>query len=319
MSTMFKTLALAVLSLAPGALAQYPGPGPVTGDIGAHDPTVVIRPNGGYLLGVTAPGIGLKTSADRTQWDNAGVAFPDGAPWTQEYTGADAFANLWAPDLSYQNGQYYMYYSASSFGTSRSGIFLATSATGNQGDWQNQGLVIESFSGGEYNAIDPNLIVDEAGNWKLSFGSFWGGLYLIDIDPSTGLRSGDSIINLARRQEAGGAIEAPVITHHGSYYYLWASFDICCQGADSTYRVMVGRSADVEGPYVDAAGVDMTNGGGLEVLAGNPGVINGPGHQAVLEDSDGTALFYHWYDPSGFAQLGINLMRWDENGWPVVY
>lgn len=311
---MLKTLLLTALSLGPSALAQYPNPGRVTGSTFAHDPTVVLRPNGGYLLAYTAPDVALKTSSDRTAWQDAGTVFPGGAPWTTPYTNGDR--NLWAPDLSYHNGQYYLYYSASSFGSQKSAIFLATSASGASGSWTNRGVVVESTAGSDFNAIDPNLVVDDAGAWRLAFGSFWGGIYMIDIDSSSGLRRGSRIVHLASRPSAGGAIEAPVVVKHGSYWYLWASFDKCCQGAASTYRVMVGRSASIEGPYVDKNGVRMLEGGGTEVLASHGGV-HGPGHQAVLEDGDGTVLFYHWYADDGRASLGINRLSW-QNGWPVA-
>lgn len=306
--------ALAAMSAAPGVNAQYPDPGPVSGATGVHDPSVV-KVDGTYFLANTAPNVALKTSTDRTEWVDAGVAFPDGAPWTTEYTGGDT--NLWAPDISYHNGQYYMYYSASTFGSQHSAIFLATSATGASGSWTDQGVVIESSDADDFNAIDANLIVDADGNWWMPFGSFWGGIKMIPLDPSTGKRSGTDLLSLAARQDAGGAIEAPYITRHGNFYYLWVSFDKCCQGADSTYRVMVGRSSSVTGPYVDRDGTEMMAGGGTEVMASH-GTIYGPGHQAVFTDEDADVLVYHWYAANGASSLGINLIRYEDD-WPVVY
>ena len=95
------------------------------------------------------------------------------------------------------------------------------------------------------------------------------------------------------------------------------SFDYCCRGAPSTYRIMVGRSSSVTGPYLDRNGVAMTNGGGTQVLAGH-GSIHGPGHSATFHDSDGDMLVYHYYADSGTSYLGINLLGWDAAGWPVV-
>ncbi|KAG5754448.1 hypothetical protein H9Q69_009372 [Fusarium xylarioides] len=118
---------VAVASLS-GVNAAYPNPGPVTGDTRVHDPTVVKIPSGGYLLAHTGDNVSLKTSSDRTAWKDAGAVFPNGAPWTTQYTKGDK--NLWAPDISYHNGQYYLYYSASSFGQRTSAIFLATSKQG---------------------------------------------------------------------------------------------------------------------------------------------------------------------------------------------
>ena len=294
--------------------AAYPGPGVVTGNIGAHDPTMVKTPSGSYIVAHTGDNIALKTSTDRTAFRNAGAVFPGGAPWTTTYTGGSR--NLWAPDISYHSGRYWLYYSASTFGSNRSAIFLATSTTGASGSWTNQGLVIESRTSDNFNAIDPNLLVDSSGRWWLSFGSFWSGHKQVALNPSTGLRSDSTIRSIAGRN--GGAIEAPFIFRHGSYYYQWVSFDRCCQGAASTYRIMVGRSTSPNGPFVDRNGVNLNNGGGTQVLAGH-GSIHGPGHQAVLADTDAEVLVYHYYTNSGAANLGLNLIGYDTAGWPFVY
>jgi arabinan endo-1,5-alpha-L-arabinosidase len=305
-------------SATPTVPRAYPEPGRVTGDTGTHDPAVVKAPNGTYVLAATGNDLSLKTSTDRTAWRNAGVVWPSGASWTTAYTGGGA--NLWAPDISYHNGLYYLYYSASTFGSQRSAIFLATSPTAASGSWTNRGMVIESSAAVNYNAIDPHLVIDASGQWWLAFGSFWSGIKMIRLDPATGQRSTSdtAVRSLATRTTAGGAVEAPFIYRHGDYYYLWVSFDRCCQGASSTYRVMVGRSISVTGPYTDRNGTAMTAGGGTQVLAGH-GSIHGPGHQAVIGDADGDVLFYHYYADNGASLLGINRIGYDSAGWPFVY
>jgi arabinan endo-1,5-alpha-L-arabinosidase len=295
------------------AAAYYPGPGLVSGATTVHDPGIVKRPDGSYLIAHTGDNIVLKTSTDRTAFREAGVAFPNGASWTTAYTGGSK--NLWAPDISYRNGKYYMYYSASTFGSNKSAIFLATSSSGNSGTWTNNGLVIESKAADNFNAIDPNLLVDAGGNWWLSFGSFWDGIKQVKLNPSSGLRADSTIRSLASR--GGGAIEAPYVFKHGSYYYLFVSFDQCCKGAASTYRIMVGRSASPNGPFVDSSGKALTAGGGTEILAG-AGNVHGPGGQSVFTDADADVLVYHYYDAAGTARLGINLMKYTSD-WPVVY
>ncbi|GAB3175172.1 hypothetical protein GCM10027059_48510 [Myceligenerans halotolerans] len=293
-------------------VAEYPEPGAISGDTFAHDPTVIKKTDGEYLLAFTANGVGLKTSSDRTAWNDVGSAFPGGTPWADEYTGGGL--NLWAPELKYANGQYYLWYSASTFESNKSAIFLATSPTGASGSWTNQGVVIESSTGDNFNAIDPAVTEDQNGNWWMSFGSFWSGVKLIRLDSSTGMRSGSEFHGIASR--GGDAIEAPTIHFRDGYYYLFVSFDRCCQGAASTYRVMVGRSTSITGPYVDRAGTPMMDGGGTETLASH-GSVNGPGHQTVLADSDSDVLFYHYYRDDGRATLGINLLRYDD-GWPSL-
>jgi arabinan endo-1,5-alpha-L-arabinosidase len=300
------------------ALAAYPDPGRVTGSTGVHDPSVVKAQSGTYILAATGDNLVLKTSNDRIDWRSAGVVWPSGAPWTSTYTAGSK--TLWAPDISFHNGQYFLYYAASTFGSQRSAIFLATSPTGAAGSWTHRGLVIESSSAVNYNAIDPNLIVDAQGQWWLVFGSFWTGIKLIRLDPATGLRSTSdtAVRSLAQRFTASGAVEAPFVFRHGGLYYLFVSFDLCCQGAKSTYRVMVGRSSSITGPYVDRAGVAMTSGGGTEILASH-GAIHGPGHEAVITDADGDIIVYHYYADSGASFLGINRVSWDSAGWPVVF
>ncbi|GGU43799.1 arabinan endo-1,5-alpha-L-arabinosidase [Lentzea flava] len=306
--------ALSVTVAVTSPASAYPGPGRVTGDVGVHDPSVVKRTDGSYLVAHTGDNISLKTSADRIAFRDAGSAFPGGAPWTTGYTGGGR--HLWAPDLSYHNGQYWLYYSASTFGSNKSAIFLATSPSGNSGTWTHRGLVVESRTSDDFNAIDPDLVVDHQGRWWLSFGSFWSGIKMVALNPSNGLRSDSVIRSIAGRN--GGPIEAPTIVKRGSYYYLFVSFDYCCRGASSTYRVMAGRSTSVTGPFYDRNGTPMTSGGGTEILAGHDNV-HGPGHQDVFADVDSDVLVYHYYADNGAPLLGINLLAYDSAGWPFVY
>ena len=318
-------VAVGVVALALGAgaaLAQvvqaYPDPVRVTGSTGVHDPSLVRSASGTYILAATGDNLALKTSTDRVAWRAAGVVWPGGAPWTFPYTANSP--TLWAPDISFHNGQYYLYYAASTFGSQHSAIFLATSPTGASGSWTDRGLVLESTSAVNYNAIDPNLIVDAQQQWWLTFGSFWTGIKMVRLDPTTGKRlaSDPAVRALAQRPTSDDAIEAPFIFRHAGQYYLFASFDLCCRGAQSTYRVMVGRSASITGPYVDRNGVAMTAGGGTEIMAGH-GAIHGPGHEAVITDADGDLLVYHYYAASGASFLGINRISWDAAGWPVAF
>ena len=304
---------LSVTVLAAPHAAAYPAPSRVTGDFGVHDPSAVSRPDGSYLIAHTGRDVVLRTSTDRVAFRTAGSVFPGGASWTTPYTNGSR--DLWAPDLSYRDGRYLLYYSASTFESNKSAIFLATSPSGDPGTWTHRGLVVESRTSDNFNAIDPDLVVDDRGGWWLSFGSFWSGIKMIALNPATGLRSDSVLRSIAGRN--GGPIEAPNIVKRGSYYYLFVSFDFCCRGAASTYRVMVGRSTSVSGPYTARDGTALTSGGGTEILAGQ-GSVHGPGHQDVLADGNGDVLLYHYYTDNGTPRLGINQLSYDAAGWPVL-
>lgn len=299
---------------------SYPNPGTVSGNVLVHDPSMVKGPTGTYLVAATAPGIALRTSSNRTKFTYTGTAFPNGASWTDAYTGTSN-GNLWAPDLSYHGGKYLMYYAASSFGSNKSAIFLATSTTGDPGTWTNQGKVYSSTTSSDFNAIDPNLVVDRSGKWWLTFGSFWTNIKMIQLDPSTGkqLASNTTRYSIAQRSGSSTAEEAPAIMYHAGYYYLFTSWDTCCSGVNSTYKITVGRSKTITGPYKDRAGTLLTQSGGTVILATH-GTIVGPGGQSLLSDTDGDILVYHYYDgaDNGIAKLGINRLTWDSSVWPVV-
>ncbi|KAF5361685.1 hypothetical protein D9758_007337 [Tetrapyrgos nigripes] len=308
--------ALLLCATIPTILAQ-PGPGVVTGNTAVHDPTMCKDDAGTYFVFSTAVGLEIRTSTDRTAWTLEGVVWPDGAPWTDAFTGTSN-GNLWAPDCTYLDGTFYLYYAASSFGSqnvvSGSAIFLAKSTTGMPGSWTDEGLVTQTATGDSYNAIDPNLII-EGSNWWLSLGSFWTGIKLQSLNPSTGKPSSSDVIGLAERTANNGAIEASVIYKNGDFFYLFTSWDNCCQGTSSTYNIRVGRSSTVDGGYVDQDGVPLTEGGGTLVL-GTHGNIVGPGGQDVFDDVDGPILVYHYYTSAG-SFLGINLLDFS-SGWPVV-
>ncbi|MFC7303773.1 arabinan endo-1,5-alpha-L-arabinosidase [Streptomyces monticola] len=310
--------AAALLTLMPSTASAYPNPGTVTGDTVVHDPSMVRTPAGKYLLYATGGGISNKASGDRTAFKNGADAFGARPSWWSKYS---SVPEAWAPDISQHGGKYLMYYSVSKFGSNTSAIGLATSTTGEPGSWTDQGTVYTSSSASDYNAIDPNLFVDGDGKWWLSFGSWWTGLKMIRIDPATGKQyAGDTTRHsLASRPTGTKAVEAPTIVKRGSYYYLFASYDTCCAGTSSTYKIKVGRATKVTGPYVDKNGVAMMNNGGTTVLESH-GRFIGPGGQSVLKDVDGDLLVYHYYDAqdNGTPKLGVNLLNWS-TGWPVAY
>ncbi|QNP66764.1 arabinan endo-1,5-alpha-L-arabinosidase [Streptomyces genisteinicus] len=310
--------AATLLALIPGTASAYPNPGHVTGSVITHDPTMIRTSSGQYLLYATGGGVSGKTSSDRTAFAASADAFSSRPGWWSRYS---PIPESWAPDISYHGGRYLMYYSVSSFGSNTSAIGLAVSATGLPGSWTDHGVVYSSTSSSDFNAIDPNLFVDDDGRWWLSFGSWWTGIKMIRIDPSTGkqLSSDTSRRSLASRPSGTKAVEAPFVVKRNGYYYLFASYDTCCAGTGSTYKVKVGRATAVTGPYRDRNGVAMTNNGGTTVLESHGRVV-GPGGQSILKDVDGDLIVYHYYDgnDNGTPKLGINLLDWS-SGWPVAY
>lgn len=309
--------AAVLLALLPSTAHAYPDPGLVTGTVTVHDPTMLRRPDGRYLLYGTGGGIAYRTSTDRIAFGGGSQAFSTRPGWWTQYGNTEA----WAPDISYQGGRYLMYYAVSTFGSNRSAIGLATSGTGLPGSWSDAGVVYTSSASSDFNAIDPNLFVDDDGKWWLSFGSWWTGLKMIQLDPSTGkqLSTNSTRHSLASRPTGSKAVEAPFVVKRNGYYYLFASYDTCCAGTGSTYKVKVGRATSVTGPYRDRNGVSMMLGGGTPVLESHGRYI-GPGGQSVMRDSDGDLIVYHYYDgqDNGTAKLGVNLLNWS-SGWPVAY
>lgn len=290
-----------------------------------HDPAI-IKADDTYYVFSTRAGIAIRCSKDLVHWRLCGDVFAHLPEWAVK--DVPGLRGLWAPDISYFNGKYHLYYSVSTFGSNRSSIGLATNETldpaSDKYRWIDQGKVISSTAADDWNAIDPNVAFDEQNQPWLAFGSFWSGIKLRKLDTASGkLSSQDqTLYSLASRPRAAGspgAIEAPVIIRRNDYYYLFVSFDLCCRGKDSTYNIRVGRARRLTGPYVDRSGKPMMEGGGTLVLAGGSRWA-GPGHCAVLQEKDGDRLVYHAYDTEwhGVSTLRIAKLRWDAEGWPTI-
>jgi arabinan endo-1,5-alpha-L-arabinosidase len=290
----------------------------LTGNLGVHDP-MILRADGKLYLFATGNNIAAKTSSDSLSWQSAPDVFSNGTrpAWLADQV--PGVSNLWAPDASFFGGQYHLYYSASTFGSNHSCIGHLTRASMVDGGWIDRGAVICSNAGSkdDYNAIDPNVILDLEGTPWLAFGSFWSGIKLIKLDQQ-GARDGASLVALASRPSDGGALEAPFMVRRCGYFYLFVSWDKCCQGVKSTYNIRVGRSEFVQGPFVDKEGKPMLQGGGTLLLAGDTR-YHGPGHNAVLFTSQGSYNVYHAYDASkeGASVLRLAELAWDAQGWPV--
>ena len=236
-----------------------------------------------------------------------------------------ATRDLWAPDIAFYNGKYLLYYAASSFGSRNSAIGLASNKTldpaSRDYQWHDDGVILRSTVSDEYNAIDPNFVLDEIGRPWLAFGSFWSGIKLRRLTPNGTPDSADpTLYSLASRTAPETAIEAPAIIREGRYFYLFVSWDRCCQGLQSTYRIMVGRSEKITGPYLDKNGTDMAQGGGTQLLVGDGKRLIGPGGQSLFHDTGRWLMALHFYDgnTNGTARLQIRPVSFDEKLWPTL-
>lgn len=290
-----------------------------------HDP-VIAQEGGTYYVFSTGSRIPITCSPDKITWEFCGRVFERNPAWTRDIN--PNLTDIWAPDISFYNNQWHLYYAVSNFGTQNSAIALATNSTLDPQSpdyaWVDQGIVLRSQPGDRWNAIDPNLVLDEAGQPWLVWGSFWQGIWLRKIDAATGFFAADddNYHHLADRSTGPGstsAIEAPFIVRFEGYWYLFVSFDQCCQGVSSTYNLRVGRSESLTGPYVDRDGVSLTEGGGTLILS-EYGRWKGPGHNGILVEDGIFWLVYHAYDANqiGISKLRIESIAWDAAGWPSL-
>jgi arabinan endo-1,5-alpha-L-arabinosidase len=329
---------LSIFAVSMSAPAQQPKAFDLSGDFwGTHDPSIMKDGNTWYVFATgKAKGGGqfqIRCSSDLHAWKLCGQVFDAIPDWIHK--DSPGTEELWAPDISFHNGVYQLYYAYSLFGKNTSGIALATNKTLDPASpdykWVDHGLVLRSVASDDFNAIDPNFIVDARGNSWLAFGSFWSGIKMRRLDNATGMLSKEdtkvyALASRAKPENAAPAppnlppdweaVEAPFVVHHGGYYYLYVSWDLCCRGTKSTYRTMVGRSKNVTGPYTDQDGKPMLQGGGTQLLTPNQRWL-GPGGESVFMQKGGDDLIvFHAYDAkSGKPALQISTIGW-ENGWP---
>ncbi len=300
--------------------------------VDVHDP-VMAREGDTWYLFSTGPGITIYSSKDRVNWTLSDRAFATEPTWAKSV--APGFnGHLWAPDIIHHNNRFYLYYSVSAFGKNTSAIGVTVNKTLNPASpdyrWEDKGIVLQSVPNRDmWNAIDPAVIVDEQGAAWMSFGSFWSGLKIFKLNNDlTRPAEPQEWHSIARRDQvpaginsnAGpGEIEAPFIMKKGEYYYLFASWGLCCKGAGSTYHVVVGRSKNVTGPYLDRAGKDMNDGGGSLLIKGNKKWV-GLGHNSAYQWDEKDYLVLHAYETADnyLQKLKILNIHWDKEDWPLV-
>ena len=299
-----------------------------------HDPTI-IRSNNMYYVLSTDPGtangqvgdLPILCSSDQVNWSRCGQVFNSIPSWiTTLYPG---ITELWAPDVSYFNGVYHVYYAASTFGSNKSSIGLATAPT-MAGPWTDSGgPILQSVSSSPYNAIDPNILVDYGTGttvqhvW-LSYGSFYGGIYQREINPATGtlLTTNTTNYHLASQPGVtGNPIEGASLVQKNGFYYLFVSLGSCCNTSftTDTYEIAVGRGTSPNGPFVDESGTAMLDAGGTVILA-TSGEFTAPGGEFVYTDAvNGDLIAFHALsdNQNGLDYLFVNQLTWPNN-WPLI-
>ena len=291
---------------------------PIVGQTFIHDPSTIVKDNGKYFVFGTGRGIITRYSTDLGSWRAGPAVFSRLPAWTLKVApGFDG--RFWAPDLIRLNEKFYLYYSVSAWGKQTSVIGLATNptldSTSTNYHWTDCGPVISSISGSDFNTIDPSVMRDDDGRLWLTFGSFWQGIYLTELNSQTGLRADTNSppVRLAWNQ----SIEASCLTRHGKFYYLFVNWGQCCRGTNSTYEVHIGRAQKITGPYLDRDGVNLVDGGGTMFLESS-GRFIGPGHIGILNDHGTNWFSYHFYDAEAFgrSRLALGKIIWSEDGWP---
>lgn len=294
--------------------------------IPVHDP-VIIQQDSLFYVFATGRGITEWASTDLKNWTKQKPVF-DTLPWAVE--AVQGFKNyVWAPDISWYNGKYYLYYSISTFGKNTSCIGVATNPTLNKKDsnynWKDYGKLICSQQGKDnFNAIDPNLVIDKEGKPWLSFGSFWSGIQLVQLnDDAITLKQPQQLINIAKRDKitnGNTALEAPFLYFKNGYYYLFVSADLCCKAAESTYKILVGRSKEITGPYLDKDGKSMLQGGGSLLQQGDGVNWYAVGHNGVALLNGKEHIVYHGYDVNdkGKSKFILKELSWTSDNWPVI-
>ncbi|WP_158615416.1 arabinan endo-1,5-alpha-L-arabinosidase [Acidipila sp. EB88] len=297
-----------------------------------RDPSIARQGNTWYLFSTDAGDptrlgfVPIRCSADQQTWQVCGHVFATLPAWIHD--AVPHAAGLWAPDISYFGGEWHLYYAASSLLSQRSAIGVATSPTLDPAapgyGWTDHGMVISSAPGDDFNAIDPNIILDANGAPWLNYGSFWSGIKQQPVDAA----SGKLVPGAARAQLAGSpytsdhAIEAASEISHDGFYYLFASTGHCCAAsfAGDDYQEIVGRSTSIHGPFLDQAGVDLMLGGGTVMLSGGTRWV-APGSATAWTDAatGHSMLVFHALDrtSNGDATLWMQQITW-LGDWPVL-
>ncbi len=289
-------LAVVILGMASRVFA-------LDGQVQIHDPSTVVRCEGKFHTYGTG---------------GASLVSDDGWTWRRGVTPARSGL---APDVIHLGDHYYMYIARNVGAQPRADVNMIWSKTldPNSPDykWEEGGVVASSDGVEDCNTIDPGVMLDpNDGKLWLTYGSYFGYIRLVELDPKTGkrLRPDDQPVNIAIN------CEASIMICHDGWYYLLATHGSCCRGADSGYNIRVGRAKKVTGPFLDHTGLDMIKGGG-KLFVGSSSRHIGPGHFGLLDLGDGVQKFSCHYeadlDRGGASVVDIRPLLW-RDGWPVA-
>lgn len=289
---------LAALAISQFAMAQVGAPF-------IHDPSTLVECDGKYYTFGTGGG---------------GLISEDGWSW---HSGATRPGGGAAPDAMKIGDRYLVIYGATGggLGGGHNGRILTMwtkTLDPNSPDFKfTEAVQVASSDGNEdCDAIDPGLLLDPTtGRLWVCFGTYFGNIRLIELDPKTGFRVEGNVA-----KDIAIDCEATDLIYRNGWYYLLGTHGTCCDGANSTYNIIVGRSRSVQGPYLDNMGRDMLQGGGkLVISAGNR--KTGAGHFGrFIVDEGVEKMSFHWeadFDQGGRSVLAIHPLTW-VNDWPVA-
>ena len=293
---------------------------PIISDKSVPDPSVIRAKDGYFYLYATQTKtywMPVYRSKDLVNWEYQGTAFNKATE--PDLPGGGVF---WAPEIRFLNGKYVLYYSwAKMNGADISYTAVAVGDTP-MGPFPDSKELIGNKEFGS-NCIDQ-FYYEEDGKKYMFFGSF-KGIYVTELeDDGLTVKLGNDGKPTLKKQVCGNAFEGTNIYKKGKYYYLFASIGSCCNGVNASYQVVVGRSENLLGPYVDKDGKDMLKNNWELVLEGDGQKWIGPGHNSIIiQDDEGTDwMIYHSYlkkDGEVGGRLGmLDRVLWTDNGWPYI-
>lgn len=308
----FKLLVATAIALSTAtSFAQTRYSNPVI-DNSCPDPTVIRAEDGHYYLYATenTRNVPIYRSVDLVNWEFVSTAFTDKSrpKWNKE-------ANIWAPDINFVGGKYLLYYSKSVWGGEWDCGIGVASADRPEGPFKDHGALFISKEIDVQNSIDP-FFIEEDGRCYLFWGSFHG-IYGIELTAD-----GLNIKPGAEKQRiADNFMEGTYIHKHDGLYYLFGSTGSCCVGERSTYRVTIGRSESLFGPYLDKEGNRLLDSNFNVILQRSEKVI-GPGHNSeIVKDDEGNDwILYHGFNsaaPEDGRLVYLDRVEWID-GWPII-